>query len=374
MSWNSIVGQSRTKEILRRSIEQKRIAHAYLLWGSGGVGKDALAIEFAKALLCETQSAEACDSCASCKKVQRLQHPDLKLIFALPASKADKPGEAGEGKIVPDLREEIRHQLEQKAANPYFRIEIPKATQINIGSIRELKRESALSAFEKGKKIFVIFGAEQMNDPSANSLLKVLEEPLSDTVFLLTTARKEKLLATIVSRCQSVRCEALSDAEIEAALLERDRVPKEQAILVSRLADGSYARALELLTDDVVARREEAVDFLRTTLAGSSMKLMEQIDERLSENDRNAVEQFLLLLLTWFRDAMMMKEGSGEGIINEDQRENLTRFVTRFNKTNFPASLKAVERSLELLRGNVYLPLVMLSLSIRLKRAVLDAK
>ena len=374
MSWNSIVGQSRTKEILRRSIEQGRIAHAYLLWGPGGIGKDALAIEFAKTLLCETRSAEACDVCPSCKKVQRLQHPDLKLIFALPASKTDKPGETGEGKILPDTREEIRNQLEQKAANPYFRVEIPRATQINIGSIRELKRESALSAFEKGMKIFVIFGAELMNDASANSLLKVLEEPLSDTVFLLTTARKEKLLSTIVSRCQSVRCESLSDHEIEAALLERERIPKEQALLVSRLADGSYARALDLLTEDVVARREEAVDFLRTTLAGSNVKLMEQIDERISENDRNAVEQFLLLLLTWFRDAMVMKEERGEGIINEDQRENLARFVTRFKNTNFPASLRAVERSLELLRGNVYLPLVMLTLSIQLKRAVIDAK
>ncbi len=374
MSWNSIVGQSRTKEILRRSVEQKRIAHAYLFWGPGGIGKDALAIEFAKTLLCETQSPEACDSCASCKKVQRLQHPDLKLIFALPASKADKPGENGEGKIVPDVREEIRRQLERKAANLYFRVEIPKATQINIGSIREVKRESALSAFEKGMKIFVILGAELMNDASANSLLKVLEEPLSDTVFLLTTARKEKLLSTIVSRCQSIRCEALSDPEIEAALLEREHVPKEQALLVSRLADGNYARALELLTDDVVARREEAVDFLRTTLAGSSVKLMEKIDERISENDRNEVEQFLMLLLTWVRDAMVMKEDRGEGIINEDQRENLARFVARFKNTNFPASLRAVERSLELLRGNVYLPLVMLSLSIQLKRAVVDAK
>ena len=152
MSWNSIIGQARPQEILRRSIEQARIAHAYLLWGPHGVGKDALAIEFAKTLLCERQGTSACDACPSCKKMQNLQHPNVKLVFALPAAKSDKAGESGEGKFQPDIREEIRAQLEQKAKNPYFHFEIPKATQINIGSIREIKKESSLSAFEKGKK------------------------------------------------------------------------------------------------------------------------------------------------------------------------------------------------------------------------------
>jgi len=218
MSWNSIIGQQRAQDILRRSIEQGRIAHAYLLWGPRGTGKDALAIEFAKTLLCERQGTEACDACPSCKKVQILQHPNVKLVFALPAAKADKGGDSVEAKFQPDVRDEIRNQLEQKAKNPYFHFEIPKATQINIGTIREIKRESSLSAFEKGKKIFIISDAEMMNDTSANSLLKVLEEPLSDTIFLLTTSRKEKLLPTIVSRCQSVRCNVLKDEEIEHAL------------------------------------------------------------------------------------------------------------------------------------------------------------
>ena len=374
MSWNSIIGQSRAQEILRRSIEQGRIAHAYLLWGPRGVGKDALAIEFAKTLLCERQRTVACDSCQSCKKVQNLQHPNLKLVFALPAAKPDKGGDPGEGKFQPDIREEIRSQLEQKAKNPYFHFEIPKATQINIGSIREVKKESSLSAYEKGKKVFIICDAEMMSDTSANSLLKVLEEPLSDTIFLLTTSRKEKLPPTIISRCQSVRCESLREEDVERALVERESLPQEQAHLVSRLAGGDYSYALELLSEDLVSQRTGAVEFLRSILSGRSMKLMEEIEERVAENDRKTVEQLLMLLLIWFRDVLMIKEQAGNGIINQDQREDLDRFLARFKDSNFPATIVAVERGLELLRGNVYLPLVLLSVSIQLKRILLNAK
>jgi len=374
MSWNSIIGQQRAQDILRRSIEQGRIAHAYLLWGPRGTGKDALAIEFAKTLLCERQGTEACDACPSCKKVQILQHPNVKLVFALPAAKADKGGDSVEAKFQPDVRDEIRNQLEQKAKNPYFHFEIPKATQINIGTIREIKRESSLSAFEKGKKIFIISDAEMMNDTSANSLLKVLEEPLSDTIFLLTTSRKEKLLPTIVSRCQSVRCNVLKDEEIEHALAEREGILPDQAQIISRLAGGDYSYALELLSEDLVSQRAGAVEFLRSVLSGRSVKLLEEIEERVVENDRKTVEQLLTMLLVWFRDALLMKEEAGGGVINQDQREDLNRFLARFKDSNFPATIGAVEKGLELLRGNVYLPLVLLSVSIQLKRILLNGK
>jgi len=201
-----------------------------------------------------------------------------------------------------------------------------------------------------------------------------LEEPLSDTLFLLTTSRKEKLLSTIVSRCQSVRCELLTDSDIEQALTQRENIPAEQSRLVSRLAGGDYSAAMELAHEDLVSERAEAVRFLRATLSGRNVPLLDDIEGRIAENDRGAVDQFLSLLLVWFRDAMLMKEQGAEGIINQDQQEDLLKFVSRFGNSNFSASIGAVERALELLRGNVYLPLVLLSLSVQLKRILLNAK
>lgn len=368
MSWNSIIGQPRAKEILQRSVELGRIAHAYLLWGPRGTGKDALAIEFAKTLLCERQGTEACGSCRSCIKVGNLQHPNVRLIFALPAAKPEKNGDNGAGRFSSDVRDEIRAQLERKARNPYYHIEIPKATQINIGSIREVKKESSMSAYERGRKIFVVSDADLMNEASANSLLKVLEEPLSDTLFLLTTSRKEKLLPTIVSRCQSVRCEPLRDDEIEGALRAWEKIPDDEARVISRLATGDYSRALEFLGEDLTAQRRESVAFLRAALGGRSAQLIDTVEGLLADNDRGGVDQYLSLLLVWLRDALVLKERGEDGLINRDQRDELTRFVARFGNANLPASIGAVEKALELLRGNVYLPLVMFSLAVQLKR------
>jgi hypothetical protein len=166
----------------------------------------------------------------------------------------------------------------------------------------------------------------------------------------------------------------LKDEEIEHALIERETVPTDQAHLISRLAGGDYSYALELFSEDVASQRAGAVEFLRSVLSGRSVKLLEEIEERVAENDRRTVEQLLTLLLVWFRDALMMKEQAGAGIFNQDQREDLDRFLTRFKDSDFPATINAVERGLELLRGNVYLPLVLLSVSIQLKRILLNAK
>ena len=170
----------------------------------------------------------------------------------------------------------------------------------------------------------------------------------------------------------TVRC--LKDEEIEEALIGREHAPPDHAHLISRLAGGDYSYALELFSEDVASQRSGAVEFLRSILSGRSVKLFEEIEERVAENDRRTVEQLLMLLLVWFRDAMMMKEQAGAGIINQDQREDLSRFTARFKDSNFPATIGAVERGLELLRGNVYLPLVLLSVSIQLKRILLNAK
>ena len=184
-NFDSVIGQHRVKEILRNSIRNDRLAHAYLFWGNEGIGKDALAIEFAKKILCERPGEIACGECASCKKMESLQHPNVTIIFPLPGTESEKNGT--EEDVDNSTLAEIRSQIARKAVDPYFHIDIPKAKFILINSIRALKKESSLSAAESGKKVFLIFDADAMNDAAANALLKILEEPLEGTYFLLST-------------------------------------------------------------------------------------------------------------------------------------------------------------------------------------------
>ncbi len=370
--WTSIIGQEKIKEILQRAIEHHRVAHAYIFLGQEGVGKDALAIEFAATLLCQQQTIAACGECPSCKKMSTLQHPDLKLIFPMPGGDTVKNDD--DDKLDNDVRDEVRRQISEKALNPYFHIEIPKASFIRIKSIREIKKEAALSSVELGKKIFIIFDTDMMNDASANSLLKVLEEPNDETIFLLTSSRKEQVKQTILSRCQAIHCAPLHDVEIALALLERAQLSSEQAKITARLANGNYRRALELLSDDVVQQRNDAVQLLRMALGNSALKFFDEIAEFMETKNRDKTERLLMFLLVWFRDALMLKEYGLEATINRDQKEDLERFVAKFGNADLAGCIAHIERTLELLQRNVYLPLVMLSFTVQLKRTLLNGK
>ena len=368
-NWNTVIGQERVKKILQTAIRNNRVAHAYLFWGNDGVGSEAIALEFARTLLCMRQSTEACGECSGCTKMDHLQHPNLKLIFPLPGGDSDKPDDDS---MDNDVVDEIRRQTLEKARNPYFHIEIPKAKFIRIKSIREIKKESSLSNAEAGRKVFVIFDADAMNDASANSLLKILEEPLDDIHFLLTASRKDAMKQTIVSRCQLVQCSVLTEQNIADALMTREHQDEPQARYIARLANGSYTRAQELLGGDLNKYRADVVTFLRAALSASPSKVYDDHEEYLTGNKRNDAENLLLMLHTWMRDAIVLREGSDD-IFSIDQRNDLKSFVDKFGKRNLELCASAVERALELLRRNVYLPLVMLSLTVNLRR-ILHAK
>lgn len=374
-NWDQVIGQARVKQTLQAAIGSHRLAHAYLFWGYPGIGKDALAIEFARTLLCSKQQTAACGECSSCRKMETLHHPNLKLIFPLPGVDTPKKSVNGDGEepVENEVFDEIRRQVSEKAADPYFHIEIPKAKFIRVPSIRELKKQSSMSGAEVGKKVFIIFDADAMNDESANSLLKVLEEPLDGVFFLLVTSRRDAVKQTIISRCQSIQCQLLSEAEIAAALVQRQHISEKKAQSSARLSNGSYTRAIELQGEDIAQYRNDVISFLRSILGSSPIKLMQEQEEYLSGNKRDHVEQLLSMMLVWFRDTIMMREGSVHHILNIDQENDIAKFTDKFGDKDLEACLSNVERSLELLRRNVYLPLVMLSLTMQIRR-ILHAK
>lgn len=368
--WQRIINQRRVKEILRVALEKGRIAHAYLFYGNEGAGKDAMALEFARVLNCEKGGVEACNQCSSCKAMGRLQHPNVKLIFPLPREKSEDKSSSPLDGLSPETVEEIQEQLKLKAENPYYRIQISEAKEIRITSIRELRRQAALSKFLHGKKVFILSNAEYLNEEASNALLKTLEEPLADTVLILTTSHPERLLPTIVSRCQRVKFDPLSGNDIQTALVERVKLNQEQAYLVAKLSNGSYTRALELLGTEVNKKRNEVVQFVRLILAHQTVKLSQLIEELVANLDRQELEEWLVILLIWFRDALILREGAGN-VINVDQAEDLRRFISKFPNADLHQAILHTEHAIALLRKNVYLPLIFFHLAVELKQAIL---
>jgi DNA polymerase III subunit delta' len=369
MTWQRVIGQERVKEILLSALRNNRLPHAYLFVGNDGVGKDATALELARVLHCEKGREEACAICPSCIKVNSMQHPDVKFVVALPVGKGEKSEDPPLEKLSAGEIQLVREQYKLKAENPYHCITIPKASIIKINSIRDIRRESALSTYSRRRRVIIISRADEMGDAAANTLLKTLEEPSGNTMLILTTSHRDALLSTIISRCQIVQFDPLKEHEIREALVARNAVESVQAALVARLAHGSYTQALELLQDDVAAKRQQVVAFVRTALGSNVVAIAESVEELCASKDRDVLIRFLNLMLMWFRDAMVLLQG-GE-VINLDQEDDIKKFISRFPQADLIKTLAGIERAVFLIERNVYINLVMLQLAVQLRRNIL---
>jgi DNA polymerase III subunit delta' len=369
MSWSSIVGQQRVVRLLRTLHESERLPHAFLFHGPPGVGKEAIAIELARVLNCESGRWEVCGLCRSCKMMHKLRHPHLKLVFALPSRDSD-PDRSPFEKLSDAEIAEVNEEIDEKAANPYHHITLSKGSQIIIGSIRDLRHEAAFRATGHGRTVVVVCDAERMNNNAANALLKTLEEPTGDMLLILCTSKRDALLPTIISRCQQVRFDMLSDQEIRRAL-ERDHAGVPDAVsLAVQLSAGNYSMARELVESGAAFKRDEVLQYLRAVVKADPIEIMSRLKDFTGRDDRRALLLFLGGVESWFRDVLAVQIGNPGLIRNADLRESLEKFARHYRNTDCAAAVAHVEYIVDLIQKNVHLVTALIVLSQRLRRCI----
>jgi DNA polymerase-3 subunit delta' len=236
--WDFLQG-SRAAQGLQTQMSSRAPAHAWLLLGPSGSGKKPAALAMAAALNCPVAPGTGCGECATCTRILRQRHPDVHHI-------------APEGPLIP------------------------------VDVIREVVvPEAARSPFEGDHKTFIIEEAHRMNEPAQNALLKTLEEPQPDTVFILISGQEDELLETIRSRCRVVRLEPVSEQRIVELLVKYD-TQEDTALLAARLSEGDYERARAFATDEAVRDRRAAWAAIPARLA-SSMDALEVATEVLDQ-------------------------------------------------------------------------------------------
>ncbi|MEY3386308.1 MAG: hypothetical protein RIR53_1119 [Bacteroidota bacterium] len=377
MQWSGIIGQHAVQEILQRCVVQNRIPQALLLCGQDGFGTMALAIEFARVVNCyqptvERHAVAACGECQSCLQARSLQHPNISLISAIPPGKLDGSDELRKEWIdgLYDLARELAH-------NGYSPSRMEGANEIRTVQIRELSRQLSLSMTQRGRRVAIIANAEDMNVSTANAFLKTLEEPHADTTIILTSARPDRLLATIISRCQVITVPALDETTLSTALMERGNHGREDAQIAASLAQGDYIAAEAFLADDVRQIRDAAVDLLRTALRGKDFRpaLTAAVHELIGQRDRQRATAVASALLLWLRDAYtIVQAGSAAALLNADQREPLERFATTFARADFDAAYRVVERAVADVDRFMPTQLVMLTSLMELRTIFLQAR
>ena len=251
MRFADIIGNKAAADALRSMADSRRVAHAMLFYENEGCGALPLALAYVQYLNCSNpHDGDSCGECPSCRQMSKLIHPDVHFIFPVnkgPKSSDDKP----------TSESYIKYWRELVVANPYFmETDLQKAIGIEskngliaVAEAKSIIGKLSLTSVADGYKAVIFYLPEKMNQETANRLLKMVEEPPADTVFIFITHAPEKVLQTIFSRCQSLRVLPLSKEEVEEVLVERMGVSPSEAQAKAAAAGGSVGAALSMIGD-----------------------------------------------------------------------------------------------------------------------------
>ncbi len=328
-----IVGHDWAVRLLAKAVATGQVHHAYLFTGPEQVGKTTLARLFAQALHCQADATKRpCGVCDPCQRIAREAHPDVRLIT--PQGKAGSPARGG-GEIL-------------------------------IEQVRGLIHEAVLSPLSGRHKVFLVREVDRASAPAMNALLKTLEEPPPAVVIVLTSSHPERLLPTIISRCQVLPLRPVAAHEIEAMLRARG-IEAERATVLARLADGRPGWAMMASTDAGAwqARGEWLGDLNRLLGQGRRERLL--YAERLATHPEGAV-QALALWASWWRDLLLWQQGCTQAIVHLDRREDLQTQAERLSPTQVRDFIERLIAAREQLEQNVNARLVLESLLLHLPR------
>jgi len=311
---SQIIGHDFQKEILMRAVRENVVSHSYLFSGPDGIGKKLVALEFAKLLNCQIRnSADSINAdigpceCRSCKKVERGIHPDV------------------------------------------INVQYEGVKSIKVEQIREgIEERLFLKSFEGKFKVVVVDEAERMSSGAQNAFLKTLEEPPANSVIILITSNPDSLLPTIRSRCQMLRFNALPEELVFEELKKREDLSAEEALICSKLSNGSLGRAL-MLDSDMIEWRKELIEYLMHLKPDSALRVLGLAESMPLSSSPEDIERLTLafeFISLWLRDLMLIKTGSDKKrLTNIDLLEQTTQFAEKCEIDNILDKMSDVEKT-----------------------------
>jgi len=310
MNFSQIPGHKEIKAKLLRSVKEERVSHAQLFTGPEGCGSMALALVYARYISCENKSdSDSCGTCKSCVKYEKLIHPDLHFVF--PVIKGKKATDPVSDNYIEEWREFVKRSPYFTLNNWMDSIEVGNAQGMIFASeASEIIKKLNLKTFESDFKIMIIWLPEKMHQATANKLLKMIEEPPEKTLFLLVSEEPDKIISTILSRCQLIKIPSFKNHDIEKYLTGRFNIPAEKAADLSRVSNGNITRAIELCEneDSSLANLEHFKSLMRFAWKRDILSIINWSDE-ISTTGREAQKNFISFSMRILRENLMLSLG-----------------------------------------------------------------
>ncbi len=337
VGFEQVIGQEETKGRLMQLAEGQRLPHALLFCGPAGCGKMAMAMAFASYLLTSTADNDNAKRNAEAMLAQ-WQHPDLHFTFPVirPA------GTSADHKMVSDDFAKEWHAMVMEG--PYFSIDqwldcMRAANQqaiIYASESDDIIRKLSLKSSQGGYKVSIIWLPERMNGECANKLLKIIEEPPQQTVFLMVSEEPEKLLETIRSRTQRIDMKKTATEAIEQALVERRGINENTAHRIARVANGNWLKALEEL--DAGNENRLFLDMFITLMRLAyqrNVKELKQWSETVAGFGREKQKRMMTYFLRLVRENFMYNFQNPELVYMSQEEEDFAKNFARFiNESN----------------------------------------
>ena len=368
MFFKDVIGQEEAKRRLIREVNEGKIPHARLFCGGEGIGKLPLAIAYARYLSCEHRGeTDACGTCSSCMKYNKLAHPDLHFVFPVIKKKS------GKDTVSDDFLSEWRDLLKN---TPYFNFGIwlkemgaeNQQAQIYVKESDEILRKLSLKSSQGGYKVMIIWLPEKMNADCSNKLLKLLEEPPSQTVFLLVSEEPDRLLTTILSRTQRFQLHGISEQSIAGILMQRFGLQDVDAQSIARRSEGNFLKALETihLNEENRLFFELFVSLMRLSYQ-RKIREMKQWSETVAGLGRERQKNFLAYCQRMIRENFIFnfKDPSLVYLSNEEQNFS-NRFAPFVNERNVMGIMDELSEAQRHIEQNVNARMVFFDFSLKM--------
>ncbi len=363
MGFEEVIGQQEAQERLMQMVDEGRLPHALMLCGPEGAGKMALAMAFGCQLLDDRRPS-------SKAMLEKMEHPDLH--FTYPTIKL--PSMSSDHKPVSDDFAREWHELVMEG--PYFTMDQwmqamggeNQQAIITAGESDDLVRKLSLKSSQGGYKVSIIWLPERMNIECANKLLKLIEEPPQQTVFIMVCEEPDKLLETIRSRVQRIDVKKIDGEAIRQALVERRGISEDAARRIARLANGNWLKALDEL--QVGSENEQFLDMyisLMRLAYQRKIKDLRRWSEAMAGFGREKQKRWLTFFLRMARENFMYNFQREELVYMTQKEEDFARNFARFvNEGNILAINELANRAIRDIGQNANAKIVFFDLALQM--------
>jgi DNA polymerase-3 subunit delta' len=306
--FSDVIGHSEIIDGLKNIIKSGRIANAYIFAGPSNIGKEFIAINFAKSLNCKEVNDDCCDKCVSCRRINDGNHTDVRLIK-------------------------------------------PDGAKLKIEQMRFLKRQGAYKALESEYKIYIIVDAEKMTPEAANSILKTLEEPSNGTIFILLTQVYNALLPTIRSRCQLLRFSLVPQKVLLEALTKYPGMTEPKAKWLTIRSQGRPGKALKMAGENVNSNKDE-MSWVMAVLSQRDKSQLLNVFKKAEEMSK--LDDSIDIVISWYRDMLLVKHGcSEELLIHTNEKQKLEQLALSYSGTEIEKLIDLALNLQNLIQRNI---------------------